>query len=72
MLNNKKIIEMNRDVEEKLVCQELFLKLFSADSCEHDKELPGFVKGGNFFIFRATISFSRRTLLHGVRNRLLQ
>jgi len=37
-----------------------------ADSCEHGNELSGSIKGVEFPTSCATISFSRRTLLHGV------
>jgi hypothetical protein len=36
-----------------------------ADSCEHSNEPSGSIKGGNFFTSWVTVSFSRRTLLHG-------
>jgi hypothetical protein len=36
-----------------------------ADSCEHGDEPSGSVKSGKF-LGRVIISFSRRTLLHGI------
>jgi hypothetical protein len=36
-------------------------------SCEHGNDPLGSIKAGNFFISRATDTFSRRALLHGVR-----
>jgi hypothetical protein len=35
-----------------------------ADSCEHGNENSSLVTGENFFSNRATISFSRRSLVH--------
>jgi hypothetical protein len=37
-----------------------------ADSCEHGNEPSGSTKAWNFLTFWETISFSKRTLLHGV------
>jgi hypothetical protein len=37
-----------------------------AGSCEHGNERLGFIKAGTFLTRRATISFLRKILLHGV------
>jgi hypothetical protein len=34
--------------------------------CEYDSKPSGSIKMGNFLTGQATVSFSRRTLLHGV------
>jgi hypothetical protein len=36
--------------------------------CQHGNEISGSIKAGNFLTSRETISFSRRTILHGVRH----
>ena len=38
-----------------------------AGACEYNNELSGFIKCGEFLVLAAKpVSFSRRTLLHGV------
>jgi hypothetical protein len=37
-----------------------------AGSCDHHNEYSGPIKGGNFLTSRATIRFSRRTLVLGI------
>jgi hypothetical protein len=39
-----------------------------ADTCEYGDEISGSINAGNFLTGCKTSSFSRRTLIHGVRN----